>query len=76
MQARRLAIVGVVLAVCGFAAAASGSERKSGGTFRLGTSSRIDSLNPFVAFNQDAYSTFEYIPRADPVRQGEPQLRA
>jgi len=61
MQARRLAMVGVVLAVCVFAAAASGSERKSGGTFRLGTSSRIDSLNPFVAFNQDAYSTFEYI---------------
>jgi peptide/nickel transport system substrate-binding protein len=61
MHARRLAIVGVVLAVCVFAAAASGSERKSGGTFRLGTSSRIDSLNPFVAFNQDAYSTFEYI---------------
>jgi peptide/nickel transport system substrate-binding protein len=61
MHARRLAMVGVVLAVCVFAAAASGSERKSGGTFRLGTSSRIDSLNPFVAFNQDAYSTFEYI---------------
>ena len=34
---------------------------KKGGTFRLGTSSRIDSLNPYVAFNQDAYSTFVYI---------------
>ena len=34
---------------------------KEGGIFRLGTSSRIDSLNPFVAFNQDAYTTFEYI---------------
>ena len=34
---------------------------EEGGTFRLGTSSRIDSLNPYVAFNQDAYSTFEYI---------------
>jgi peptide/nickel transport system substrate-binding protein len=54
-------MVGVVLAVCVFAAAAQGSHTKSGGTFRLGTSSRIDSLNPFVAFNQDAYSTFEYI---------------
>ena len=61
MKARRLALVGVVLAVCVFAAAAQGSHAKSGGTFRLGTSSRIDSLNPFVAFNQDAYSTFEYI---------------
>jgi peptide/nickel transport system substrate-binding protein len=61
MKARRLALVGVVLAVCVFAAAASGSHAKTGGTFRLGTSSRIDSLNPYVAFNQDAYSTFEYI---------------
>ena len=42
-------------------AVAHGSSPKSGGTFRLGTSSRIDSLNPYVAFNQDAYSTFEYI---------------
>jgi peptide/nickel transport system substrate-binding protein len=56
-----LAVVGVVLAISVFAAAAQGAQTKSGGTFRLGTSSRIDSLNPFVAFNQDAYSTFEYI---------------
>lgn len=34
---------------------------KRGGVLRLGTSSGIDSLNPFVAFQQDAYSTFEYI---------------
>jgi peptide/nickel transport system substrate-binding protein len=61
MNARRFAMVGVVFAVCMFAAAAQGSHAKSGGTFRLGTSSRIDSLNPYVAFNQDAYSTFEYI---------------
>jgi peptide/nickel transport system substrate-binding protein len=27
----------------------------------MGTSSRIDSLNPYVAFNQDAYNTFEYV---------------
>jgi len=37
------------------------SSGKSGGTFRLGTASGIDSLNPYVAFNQDAYSAFEYI---------------
>jgi peptide/nickel transport system substrate-binding protein len=37
------------------------SGGKTGGTFRLGTASGIDSLNPYVAFNQDAYSTFEYI---------------
>src|SRR6266576_3489006 len=46
-----------------FATSAIGSGKKaaSGGTFRVGTASGIDSLNPFVAFNQDAYSTFEYI---------------
>jgi peptide/nickel transport system substrate-binding protein len=47
----------------GFAtkASGSGSGSKAGGTFRMGTSSRIDSLNPYVAFNQDAYNTFEYV---------------
>jgi peptide/nickel transport system substrate-binding protein len=39
----------------------TGSSGKTGGTFRLGTASGIDSLNPYVAFNQDAYSAFEYI---------------
>src|SRR5207244_7268637 len=51
----------VVATVAAFATVAQGSEQKSGGVFRIGTSSRIDSLNPYVAFNQDAYSTFEYI---------------
>jgi peptide/nickel transport system substrate-binding protein len=50
--------VGVLLAS---ASGAGGSHSKSGGTFRLATSSGIDSLNPYVAFNQDAYSMFEYI---------------
>jgi peptide/nickel transport system substrate-binding protein len=49
------------LAVYAATAHGSGSTAQSGGTFRLGTSSRIDSLNPYVAFNQDAYSTFEYV---------------
>jgi len=63
MTTRWAAVAALVLtaALCVFAAAASGSSTKSGGTFRLGTSSRIDSLNPYVAFNQDAYSAFEYI---------------
>jgi peptide/nickel transport system substrate-binding protein len=51
----------VAVAIGVFATAATGSGARSGGTFRLGTSSRIDSLNPYVAFNQDAYSAFEYI---------------
>ena len=50
-----------VVAVVAFASTAGGSGAKSGGTFRVGTSSGIDSLNPYVAFNQDAYSTFQYI---------------
>ena len=61
MTARRLTVLLAALAMCAFATAATGSQTKSGGTFRLGTSSRIDSLNPYVAFNQDAYSTFEYV---------------
>jgi peptide/nickel transport system substrate-binding protein len=39
----------------------AGGKIKTGGTLRIGTNSRIDSLNPFVAFNQDAYTTFFYI---------------
>ena len=42
-------------------ATGSGAGAKSGGTFRLGTANGIDSLNPYVAFNQDSYSAFEYI---------------
>ena len=42
-------------------ATGSGAKATSGGTFRVGTASGIDSLNPYVAFNQDAYSAFEYI---------------
>src|SRR5215469_11831659 len=56
------AAVVVVLAVaaCG-GTSSGGGEIKEGGVFRLGSSSSIDSLNPFVAFQADAYSTFEYI---------------
>jgi len=53
----------LVVGLVGYATKASGSgaSAKAGGTFRMGTSSRIDSLNPYVAFNQDAYNTFEYV---------------
>jgi peptide/nickel transport system substrate-binding protein len=58
-----LPLIVIALAFGIFAATATGSGKKaaSGGTFRLGTASGIDSLNPYVAFNQDAYSAFEYI---------------
>ncbi len=63
MTRRRAAVAAMafVAAICAFATVASGSAERSGGVFRLGTSSRIDSLNPYVAFNQDAYSAFEYV---------------
>jgi peptide/nickel transport system substrate-binding protein len=53
----------LVAAALIFATSATGSSSKanSGGTFRLGTANGIDSLNPYVAFNQDSYSAFEYI---------------
>jgi peptide/nickel transport system substrate-binding protein len=54
-------VAALAAALVTFAAVAGGEATKSGGTFRVGTSSGIDSLNPYVAFNQDAYSAFEYI---------------
>ena len=53
-----LFLLAILAAGCG---GASSSSSQEGGTFKLGTSSRIDSLNPYVAFNQDAYSAYEYI---------------
>lgn len=38
-----------------------GGGEQAGGVLRIGTNSTIDSLNPFVAFNQDAYTTFVYV---------------
>ncbi|HEY5694471.1 MAG TPA: peptide ABC transporter substrate-binding protein [Gaiellaceae bacterium] len=63
MRKRWLAAAPLIIAALIFATTATGSGKKaaSGGIFRVGTASGIDSLNPFVAFNQDAYSTFEYI---------------
>jgi peptide/nickel transport system substrate-binding protein len=59
-----LLVAGLVLVAAGCGGSSMSSSKgnvKEGGTLRLGTSSRIDSLNPFVAFNQDAYTTFMYI---------------
>ncbi len=54
----------LALAACGGSSGSSGGSGSAiteGGVFRLGTSSTIDSLNPFIAFQSDAYTTFEYI---------------
>ena len=60
--ARLIAVaVAVTLAAAACGGNGSGSPVKDGGVFRLGSNSSIDSLNPFVAFQGDAYVTFEYI---------------
>ena len=57
------AAAALVLAACGGGSGSSSgsSAVREGGVFRLGTSSTIDSLNPFIAIQSDAYTTFEYI---------------
>jgi peptide/nickel transport system substrate-binding protein len=57
-----IAVLAAALAVAGCGSNSGGAGGiKNGGTFRLGSDSSIDSLNPFVAFQADAYVTFEYI---------------
>jgi peptide/nickel transport system substrate-binding protein len=61
-----LAALALLAAACGGGGGGGtgggqGGKVVEGGTFRLGTGTGIDSLNPYVAFQQDAYSTFEYI---------------
>ncbi len=53
------AVTALTAAGCGNGSSAG--SVKQGGIFRLGSDSPIDSLNPFVAFQTDAYTTFEYI---------------
>ncbi|HEY6275407.1 MAG TPA: peptide ABC transporter substrate-binding protein [Streptosporangiaceae bacterium] len=55
------AAVAVSMAVTACGGGGSGGLAKQGGVYRLGSASSIDSLNPFVALQQDAYSTFEVI---------------
>lgn len=59
--AAALAAVALAVAACGGSSGTGTATVKQGGVFRLGTSSGLDSLNPFVAFQSDAYTTFEYI---------------
>jgi peptide/nickel transport system substrate-binding protein len=62
---RRLAGIAAVTVAAALVGAGCGNGTagsvKDGGVFRLGSDSSIDSLNPFVAFQSDAYTTFEYI---------------
>src|SRR5436309_1988497 len=65
MRSRRSVIAGVatlalVAAACGTGSPSGQSSPtvKQGGVLRIGTSSGIDSMNVFVAFSQDSYSTW------------------
>jgi peptide/nickel transport system substrate-binding protein len=53
-------LVGALILATALAGCGGSKSSSNSGTFRLGTSNGIDSLNPYVAFNQDAYSAFEY----------------
>lgn len=56
------ATVALLGAACsGTSSPGSSAAVKQGGILRIGTTEGIDSLNPFVGFNQDAYSTWFYI---------------
>jgi peptide/nickel transport system substrate-binding protein len=61
----RLPGIAVIAAVIALVGAGCGNGElgspKLGGVFRLGSDSSIDSLNPFVAFEADADTTFGYI---------------
>src|SRR2546429_4203735 len=57
-----VAVTALLGAACS-SASSSGSQHvaKQGGILRIGTTEGIDSLNPFVGFNQDSYSTWFYV---------------
>jgi peptide/nickel transport system substrate-binding protein len=56
------AAIALLAAACSSSSGPGSSPAvKQGGILRIGTTEGIDSLNPFVGFNQDAYSTWFYI---------------
>ncbi len=66
---RRSALAALTIALSMIAAGCTGGSEKEtstggikeGGTLRIGTSSGISSMNPFVGFNQDDYAVWLYI---------------
>jgi len=51
----------LLLGACTSSGSGGGGAGGEGGVLRIGTSSGISSLNPFVGFNQDDYATWMYI---------------
>jgi peptide/nickel transport system substrate-binding protein len=56
-----VAVLALVAGACGGGTTGGGSAGGRGGILRIGSSSKIDSLNPFKAVQTDAYTTFFYI---------------
>ncbi len=63
-KATRLVALGVAVAFvatsCG-GGGGNGGGSTQGGHLNIGTTSNIDTLNPFVTFQQNSYAAFEYI---------------
>src|SRR5205085_11298311 len=55
------AIAAAAIVAGGVSGGIAGGGVKQGVVFRLGSASSIVSLNPFIAFQQDAYASFEII---------------
>jgi peptide/nickel transport system substrate-binding protein len=68
MRTRKLVTVGLALALVATACSNGGGGGannsggiKQGGSLTIGTISNIDTLNPFIAIQQNSYAAFEYI---------------
>ncbi len=60
--AAAVAALALVAAACGGGSPkTSSSTSLDGGVLKIGSTTGIDSLNPFVAFEGDAYLTFQYV---------------
>ena len=54
-----VACIAIVASACGGSGSGSPASGSTGGPLTIGSNSNIDSMNPFVAFQQDAYTLFE-----------------
>src|SRR5258708_4173558 len=62
MRMRQMAgIAALAIAMAACSSSGPGSSATQGAVFRWATTSPIDSLNPFVAVQQNSYYTFQYI---------------
>jgi ABC-type transport system substrate-binding protein len=55
-----VAVIALTGAACSSASNSSSPTVKQGGVLRIGTDSTIDSLNPWVGFQANAYAVWQY----------------